>query len=46
VLIAFKEKTGEAVITVRDTGAGIPENVKGKLFTPCSLQSLRGKAWV
>lgn len=43
---AFKDKeTNEAVITVADTGVGIPENVKDKLFTPMFTTKSKGQGF-
>ena len=43
---AFKDKkTGEAVITVEDTGVGIPEDVKNKLFTPMFTTKSKGQGF-
>ena len=44
VIRAIKDKkTGDAVLTVEDTGVGIPENVKGKLFTPMFTTKSKGQ---
>jgi signal transduction histidine kinase len=32
--IAASSKNGKAFISIEDTGQGIPENVRSKLFTP------------
>ena len=43
---AFKDKkTNNAVITVEDTGVGIPENVRGKLFTPMFTTKSKGQGF-
>ncbi len=45
-ILAFKDKkTGEAVITVGDTGVWIPENVKDKLFTPMFTTKSKGQGF-
>ncbi len=45
-IIAFKDKkTGEVVIIVGDTGVGIPENVKDKLFTPMFTTKSKGQGF-
>jgi signal transduction histidine kinase len=45
-IFAFKDKkTGEALITVEDTGVGIPENVKDKLFTPMFTTKSKGQGF-
>jgi PAS domain S-box-containing protein len=41
---AFKE-ANDAVITVKDTGVGIPEAVKGKLFTPMFTTKAKGQGF-
>jgi PAS domain S-box-containing protein len=42
----YKDKeTEEAVITVEDTGIGIPEAVKGKLFTPMFTTKSKGQGF-
>jgi PAS domain S-box-containing protein len=41
---AFKE-SNETVITVEDTGVGIPENVRSKLFTPLFTTKSRGQGF-
>jgi signal transduction histidine kinase len=44
IILAFKDKkTGEAVIIVGDTSIGIPENIKGKLFTPMFTTKSKGQ---
>ena len=43
---AYKDKTtSEAVITVADTGVGIPENAKDKLFTPMFTTKSKGQGF-
>jgi signal transduction histidine kinase len=43
---AFKDKeTREAVISVKDTGVGIPDNVKDKLFTPMFTTKSKGQGF-
>ncbi|MCL4429507.1 MAG: PAS domain S-box protein [Chloroflexi bacterium] len=39
------KKTKEAVLTVADTGVGIPENAKGKLFTPMFTTKSKGQGF-
>jgi two-component system CheB/CheR fusion protein len=41
---AYKE-TKDIVITVEDTGVGIPEQVKGKLFTPMFTTKAKGQGF-
>ena len=42
----YKNKeTEEAVITVEDTGMGIPDSVKGKLFTPMFTTKSKGQGF-
>jgi signal transduction histidine kinase len=43
---AYKDKkTNAAVITVEDTGVGIPEAVKDKLFTPMFTTKSKGQGF-
>jgi signal transduction histidine kinase len=43
---AFRDKkTGDAVLTVEDTGVGIPEKVKAKLFTPMFTTKSKGQGF-
>jgi PAS domain S-box-containing protein len=43
---AFKDqKANEAIITVADTGVGIPEHVKSKLFTPMFTTKSKGQGF-
>lgn len=43
---AYKDKkTSEAVITVADTGVGIPDAVKDKLFTPMFTTKSKGQGF-
>ena len=37
------QEADDIVITVRDTGVGIPENVKSKLFTPLFTTKSKGQ---
>ncbi len=39
------KKTKDAVITVADTGVGVPEAVKGKLFTPMFTTKSKGQGF-
>jgi signal transduction histidine kinase len=39
------KKTNEAIITVEDTGVGIPRAVKGKLFTPMFTTKSKGQGF-
>ena len=41
---AFKEKN-DIVITVKDTGVGIPEKVRGNLFTPMFTTKAKGQGF-
>lgn len=43
--IAAKRENGKAVITVSDTGAGIPEEIKPKLFTPMMTTKAKGQGF-
>ena len=43
-LIAYKE-ANDVVITVKDTGVGIPEAAKAKLFTPMFTTKARGQGF-
>jgi PAS domain S-box-containing protein len=46
VIRAYKDKkTSDAVITVEDTGVGIPENAKNKLFTPMFTTKSKGQGF-
>jgi signal transduction histidine kinase len=40
----YKE-ANEAIISVKDTGVGIPESVKGKLFTPMFTTKSKGQGF-
>lgn len=40
----FKE-TNDTVLTVKDTGVGIPEGIKGKLFTPMFTTKAKGQGF-
>ena len=42
--IAYKEAK-DVIITVKDTGVGIPEAVKGKLFTPMFTTKSKGQGF-
>ncbi|MGD0995107.1 MAG: ATP-binding protein [Candidatus Bathyarchaeia archaeon] len=41
---AYKE-ANDVVITVKDTGVGIPEGVKSKLFTPMFTTKAKGQGF-
>ncbi len=43
--ISATTKNGKAVISVQDTGEGIPENVKAKIFTPLMTTKARGQGF-
>jgi PAS domain S-box-containing protein len=43
--VKARKETGEAVITVEDTGSGIPESVKPKLFTPLFTTKSKGQGF-
>ena len=38
-------EANDTVISVKDTGVGIPENVKGKLFTPMFTTKSKGQGF-
>lgn len=43
---AFKDKEShDVILTVKDTGVGIPEDVKGKLFTPMFTTKSKGQGF-
>jgi signal transduction histidine kinase len=43
---AYKDKKKhESIITVKDTGVGIPENVKNKIFTPMFTTKAKGQGF-
>ena len=45
-ILAHKDtKTNDSIITVEDTGVGIPEHVKGKLFTPMFTTKAKGQGF-
>ncbi len=43
--ISKDPETREAIISVKDTGVGIPENVKDKLFTPMFTTKSKGQGF-
>jgi len=43
--IAASSKNGKATITVQDTGEGIPDEVRGKLFTPLMTTKSKGQGF-
>ena len=43
--IAASSKNGKVTITVQDTGEGIPEEVRGKLFTPLVTTKSKGQGF-
>ena len=45
-ILTFREKqTGEIILTVKDTGVGIPDDVKDKLFTPMFTTKPKGQGF-
>jgi signal transduction histidine kinase len=45
-ILAFREKqTGDINLTVKDTGVGIPDDVKSKLFTPMFTTKPKGQGF-
>jgi signal transduction histidine kinase len=38
-------KNGKAIITVEDTGEGIPESFRNKLFTPLATTKSKGQGF-
>jgi signal transduction histidine kinase len=45
LLVSAALKDGKAVVTVEDTGGGIPERVKSKLFTPLVTTKPKGQGF-
>jgi PAS domain S-box-containing protein len=45
LIITASSKNGKAAITVEDTGEGIPENVRSKLFTPLVTTKSKGQGF-
>ena len=43
--IAASSKNGKAIITLEDTGEGIPENVRSKIFTPLVTTKAKGQGF-
>lgn len=43
--IAASSKNGKATISVQDTGEGLPENVKSKIFTPLITTKAKGQGF-
>ena len=43
--ISASSKNGKVIITIQDTGEGIPENVKSKLFTPLVTTKSKGQGF-
>ena len=41
----MEKKTGDTVLTIEDTGVGIPEAVKSKLFTPMFTTKSKGQGF-
>jgi signal transduction histidine kinase len=39
------KKTGDVLLTVKDTGVGIPDDVKDKLFTPMVTTKAKGQGF-
>ena len=44
--ISAHKKANNTVISVKDTGVGIPKDVQSKMFTLCLQQNLKVKALV
>jgi PAS domain S-box-containing protein len=42
---AYADKTNDILITVKDTGVGIPEDIKPKLFTPMITTKSKGQGF-
>jgi PAS domain S-box-containing protein len=43
--INASSKIGKAIITIQDTGEGIPEDVRGKMFTPLVTTKSKGQGF-
>jgi signal transduction histidine kinase len=43
--ISASSKNGKATITVQDTGEGVPEEVRSKLFTPLITTKSKGQGF-
>jgi signal transduction histidine kinase len=43
--ISATSKNGKATIAVQDTGEGIPENVRSKIFTPLMTTKAKGQGF-
>jgi len=43
--VKARKEQGDSVITVEDTGGGIPENVRPKLFTPLFTTKSKGQGF-
>ena len=43
--ISATSNNGKATISVQDTGEGIPENVKNKIFTPLMTTKAKGQGF-
>jgi len=39
------KQTGDVMLTVEDTGVGIPDDVKDKLFTPMFTTKAKGRGF-
>jgi signal transduction histidine kinase len=45
IRVYVERQTNDTLITVRDTGVGIPEDVKSKLFTPMMTTKSKGQGF-
>jgi signal transduction histidine kinase len=45
LIIRSHKEANDVIITVKDTGVGIPENVKSKLFTPMFTTKAKGQGF-
>jgi signal transduction histidine kinase len=45
LIVAAAVKDGKATLTVQDTGDGIPESIKSKIFTPLITSKAKGQGF-